>query len=190
LIPVLWLFALTGLIQVASFLRVSERSAGHLLKAIFALLLFWQLGTNGFAGIKNIRTIRTLHGEPAWHPSRYEITGELDFSDQLACGLWLAEHTSPNALVYGEKAAFLALSSGRHAFYMNQLFNILEEERPSEGSAERYVVVDIFPEKAGYGRPKLEFLDLMNRQSAPDYEMVFQAPHGARVFRQRGGGQE
>lgn len=186
LLPGLWMLVIVGYLKVVG---IAGR-ASHLARAAgttcIILLLTWQLATNAYAGIKNIRAMWEFRSLPAWHPSRYELTGETDFADHLACGLWLGEHTGSGSVVYGEKPSFLALSSGRRAYYMSDLLHGMDEGGLPEMS-KHFVVVDLFPETAGYGQPKLKFMDYLVRQSPPAYELVHEAPRGARIYRHRDG---
>lgn len=186
LIPALWLFAVTGFRFCAMAARVPDVVGKRVVISFLLLLVAWQLATNAYAGLKNIRAISAFRDLPAWHPDRYELTGELDFADHLTCGMWLSEHAEPNAVVFGEKAAFLGLSSGRSSFYLRDLLDRLAAGDFNHDRGPYYVVVDSFPVSAGYGKPKLEFLEYVDRYSSQDYELVFEALHGAKVYRYRG----
>ena len=85
--------------------------------------------------------------------------------------------------MYGEKAAFIGLSSGRSTFYLRDLLDRLEVGDYSDDRAPYYVVVDSFPVSAGYGKPKLKFLALADATQPSAYEVVFEASHGARIFK-------
>jgi hypothetical protein len=183
LIPALWMLAIAGFLRLAKMLWPSHPVGTPSVVAVLSLLVIWQLATNAYAGAKNIQAIRAYAGLPAWHPDRYERTGESDFADHLACGLWLAGHSESDAVVFGEKSAFLALSSGRRAFYLRDFLSAYPADMGAITGGPVYVVVDGFPLTAGYGKVKLELLDLMARQDASRFNLVFQGPHGARVFR-------
>lgn len=182
LIPALWMMVIVGVLRLAKMLRPANTVGAPSVAVVLSLLVIWQLATNAYAGIKNIQAMRAFAGLPAWHPDRYERTGELDFADHLACGLWLAGHAESDAIVFGEKSAFLALSSGRHAFYLRDFLSTYPAGLGAITGGPVYVVVDSFPLTAGYGRVKLELLDLIAREASPRFNLVFQGPHGARVF--------
>jgi len=184
LLPALWFLVMRGAAWLGSIMPVAAiRRPGWAIAAILVLAA-WQQATTGFAGTKNIRAITAFQELPAWHPERYDITGELDFSDHLACGLWLAEHAEEDAVVFGEKAAFIELASRRHAHYLGMgLADGTLLSQSLSGTTEVFVVADVFPESAGYGRAKAAFRDWMSRPDVPQFEPVYRAPHGATVYR-------
>ncbi len=182
LIPALWMLVISGFLTLIKGLNRVEGVSPRVGATVLGLLVVWQLATNAFAGAKNIRAMRAFAGLPAWHPDRYERTGESDFADHLACGLWLAGHAESDAVVFGEKSAFLALSSGRRSFYLRDFLSTYPAGKGAITGGPVYVVVDSFPLTAGYGKVKLELLDLMARQDPVRFSEVFQGPHGARVL--------
>jgi len=183
LIPALWAYTFAGFFRITRAIRVKEDLAPKAFAMAVVLLLVWQIGTNSFAGIKNVKAMYAFRTLPAWHPDRYELTGELDFADHLDCGMWLSNHAEQNAVIFGEKSAFLALSSGRQAFYLRELLDDLSSGNFSDDRAPYYVVVDGFPTTAGYGKAKLEFLSMTESWPMPAYELVYEAPHGARIYK-------
>jgi hypothetical protein len=183
LIPAFWMFAITGLARLAGMLAVKEQSWTRVGYLAVGLLLSWQLVTNIFAGGKNVKAIRHFAALPAWHPDRYQQTGELDFADHLACGLWLAQHAEPEAVVYGEKASFLALASGRRSFYLGSLLNAGKSGEDVAGRETYYVVVDVFPATSGYGRVKQGLEPWLALQENALVETVYEGAQGARILK-------
>lgn len=185
LLPALWLVIITGIRRVVGMMRLSGPTDRIICVSSVALLLVWQIGINAYAGMKNVRAMHEFRDLPAWHPSRYERTGELDFADHLACGLWLSQHAERKALVYGEKPGFLGLASGRETVYLWALTDILKSGVWKEDYTVHYAVVDSFPATAGYGKSKLDFINEISRRQPPYYDLVFEGPHGAKVYKRR-----
>jgi len=185
LIPALWAYTIAGIFLITRALRIREdvKMKAFAIAAVF--LLIWQVSTNAFAGIKNAKTMYTYRNLPAWHPVRYELTGEIDFADHLDCGMWLLEHAEQDSVVFGEKSTFLALASGHKAFYLRELLDDLSSGKFADERAPYYVVVDGFPITTGYGKAKLEFVAIMESLPLPAYEPVYEAPHGARIYKRQ-----
>ncbi|HMP73590.1 MAG TPA: hypothetical protein PKE55_10045 [Kiritimatiellia bacterium] len=189
LVPAFWFFTCRG-VEVAMAWNDRFRVASRgIIQGLLLVFLGWNIMINGYAGTKNIGRILELWGEPAWHPARYEVTGEFAFADHLACGLWLFESAPSNAVIYAEKPLFIALASGRRTRYLGLGL-------PTEGLAryegtvagrKEFWILDGFERSAGYGRQKDLMIEWL--QGAPDtFSLVFQAPHGATIYLRSQGG--
>lgn len=183
LLPAFWVLVLSG----GQWMLEVIRPPGSVMRVVptlaLSLLVAWQLAINTLAGVKNLRFMYEARALPAWHPERYERTGEYAFADHMACGIWLGEHAVPDAVIFAEKSQFIAFASGRKARYLDLYARDILALDGWAGLPEFYAVLDRFPDDAGYGRAKRDFLGLVEAHPEHAFVPVYETPGGARILK-------